>query len=124
MKSLTKLYEEIHRGDFYHGSAYEFDEFDITKIGTGDEKDKFGWGLYFSTNIEDAKRYADELTLKHHENGNNVYRVRLYNLDDYENWNSNLDYGTKNAILRKLTHNDRHDSYDELKDEFDNYPDD
>lgn len=52
----------------YHGSPYDFDSFDASKIGTGDGAQSYGYGHYLAQNEEVAKRYRDmregELTLE------------------------------------------------------------
>jgi hypothetical protein len=45
----------------YHGSPYDFDAFDASKIGTGEGNQAYGHGLYFSSNAAVAKQYRDEL---------------------------------------------------------------
>jgi ADP-Ribosyltransferase in polyvalent proteins len=42
----------------WHGSDRRFDEFDMSKIGTGDGKSIGGWGIYFSDRRQVADRYA------------------------------------------------------------------
>lgn len=46
----------------YHGSPYDFDRFDLGKIGTGERAQAYGHGLYFSENEQVAKAYRDALT--------------------------------------------------------------
>jgi hypothetical protein len=46
----------------YHGSPHDFDQFDISKIGTGEGAQAFGHGLYFAQSEPVAKSYAEELT--------------------------------------------------------------
>lgn len=46
----------------YHGSPHKFDKFSMTKINTGQHSQDFGMGLYFTTDKETAKFYADELS--------------------------------------------------------------
>lgn len=46
----------------YHGSPHIFDRFDLSKIGTGEGAQAFGWGLYFAGKREIAKHYRDALT--------------------------------------------------------------
>jgi hypothetical protein len=41
----------------YHGSPYDFDRFDVTKIGTGEGAQAYGHGLYFAENEGVAKGY-------------------------------------------------------------------
>lgn len=45
----------------YHGSPYDFDKFDISKIGTGEGAQAYGHGLYFAENPGVAKAYKDML---------------------------------------------------------------
>ena len=42
----------------YHGSPYDFDKFDMSKIGTGEGAQAYGHGLYFAENPEVAEQYA------------------------------------------------------------------
>ena len=46
----------------YHGSPYSFDQFDISKLGTGEGNQSYGHGLYFAGNEKVAKYYRDALT--------------------------------------------------------------
>ncbi len=41
----------------YHGSPYDFDQFDLSKIGTGQGAQTFGHGIYAAENPEVAKTY-------------------------------------------------------------------
>lgn len=45
----------------YHGSPYDFDKFDLSKIGTGEGAQAYGHGLYFAENPAVAKQYRDAL---------------------------------------------------------------
>lgn len=45
----------------YHGSPYDFDKFDLSKIGTGEGAQAYGHGLYFAENEGVAKNYRDTL---------------------------------------------------------------
>lgn len=46
----------------YHGSPYQFDEFDIEKIGTGEGAQAYGYGLYFAEAEDVARGYKEALT--------------------------------------------------------------
>ena len=46
----------------YHGSPHSFDKFDISKIGTGEGAQAYGYGLYFAENEKVARDYRDALT--------------------------------------------------------------
>jgi hypothetical protein len=44
----------------YHGSPHDFDQFDISKIGTGEGAQKFGHGLYFAGAEPVAQTYRGD----------------------------------------------------------------
>jgi hypothetical protein len=46
----------------YHASPYDFDRFDISKIGTGQGAQSFGHGLYFAENPAVADEYRQEFS--------------------------------------------------------------
>ncbi len=46
----------------YHGSPYDFEKFDLGKIGTGEGAQAYGHGLYFAENPKTAESYRDALT--------------------------------------------------------------
>lgn len=45
----------------YHGSPYDFDKFDLSKIGTGEGAQAYGHGLYFAENPGVAQAYKKNL---------------------------------------------------------------
>lgn len=45
----------------YHGSPHTFDNFDITKIGSGQGAQSHGWGLYFAQDREISEGYKEDL---------------------------------------------------------------
>lgn len=45
----------------YHGSPHVFDKFDMTKVGSGDGRQAFSHGLYFTTDEGLARTYRDRL---------------------------------------------------------------
>jgi hypothetical protein len=45
----------------YHGSPHSFDQFDTSKIGTGEGAQAYGHGLYFAGNEGVARSYRDQL---------------------------------------------------------------
>jgi hypothetical protein len=45
----------------YHGSPHDFDQFSMSKIGTGEGAQAYGHGLYFAGNEGVAKGYRDAL---------------------------------------------------------------
>jgi hypothetical protein len=46
----------------YHGSPHDFDEFDMSKIGTGEGAQAYGHGLYFAESEDVARGYRDALS--------------------------------------------------------------
>jgi hypothetical protein len=46
----------------YHGSPHDFDQFSMSKIGTGEGAQAYGHGLYFADKEGIAKGYRDALT--------------------------------------------------------------
>lgn len=46
----------------YHGTPHDFDQFDMSKIGTGQGEQAYGHGLYFASNEDLAKSYRDDLS--------------------------------------------------------------
>ena len=47
--------------DVYHGSPHRFEEFDASKIGTGEGAQAFGHGIYLAESPDVAKDYATRL---------------------------------------------------------------
>lgn len=46
----------------YHGSPHQFDAFSLSKMGTGEGAQAYGWGLYFAESEKVARAYQKELT--------------------------------------------------------------
>ena len=46
----------------YQGSSHDFDAFDISKVGSGEGTQWFGWGLYFSDSESIANYYAKSVS--------------------------------------------------------------
>lgn len=47
--------------DVFHGSPYEFEAFDMSKIGTGEGAQSYGHGLYLAENPKVSKGYQERL---------------------------------------------------------------
>jgi len=63
--------------DAFHGSPYQFDKFQLSKIGTGEGLQAFGWGLYFTDLESIARHYANVLSeYSFYINGKNVDNVK------------------------------------------------
>jgi len=59
----------INRGgrtllEAFHGSPYQFNRFDMSKIGTGEGAQAYGHGLYFADDENLAKAYRDTLKMQ------------------------------------------------------------
>lgn len=67
MSGLTELLEAAVKGGVrkgftnYHGSPHIFDRFDISKIGSGEGNQTYGWGLYTADSEGVGKAYRDQL---------------------------------------------------------------
>lgn len=86
----------------YHGTPHEFEQFDTSKIGTGEGAQAYGHGLYFAENENVAKDYRDRLTDK-------ASSFRVENID-MPKW-----------ILRKIeSHPDRAQAISEIRNDFQN----
>jgi hypothetical protein len=67
MVDPLRLASALRRGpmlelDVYHGSPHRFEEFDASKIGTGEGAQAFGHGIYFAENPEVARGYKERLS--------------------------------------------------------------
>jgi hypothetical protein len=56
----------------YHGSPHDFDEFDTSKIGTGEGAQSYGHGLYFAGHEPVAKEYRDRLAKEEASSGETI----------------------------------------------------
>jgi hypothetical protein len=70
----------------YHGSPHDFDEFDTSKIGTGEGAQAYGHGLYFAEHEPIAKDYRDKLV-----SGQEVYNAMLEHFGEYHPHAMNTD---------------------------------
>lgn len=64
----------------FHGSPYDFDKFDMSKIGTGEGAQAYGRGLYFAENEGVAKGYRDRLASdadRRVDDPGHMYEVRI-----------------------------------------------
>jgi hypothetical protein len=58
LKGFDPVMREI---DVYHGSPHRFDEFDASKIGTGEGAQAYGHGIYLAESPNVAKGYQKQL---------------------------------------------------------------
>lgn len=60
--ALNRLVEKGKAIRAFHGSPHDFEQFDISKIGTGEGAQAYGHGLYFAENPETAAQYRKILS--------------------------------------------------------------
>lgn len=77
------ILEQIEDVILYHGSDVEFDEFDDTKISSGDGSELFGKGFYLTNNEEVAKFYGLLAAKKHKITGYNQSGIFGSTLAEY-----------------------------------------
>jgi hypothetical protein len=59
-KTAEELAPAVARGiKAFHGSPHDFDRFDLSKIGTGEGAQSYGYGLYFAENPAVAESYRN-----------------------------------------------------------------
>jgi hypothetical protein len=66
----------------FHGSPYDFNEFSMDKMGTGDGSQSMGWGMYFSSDKRDAVLYS-QMKGKGSSGAGVVYTVNLDVVEDF-----------------------------------------
>ena len=75
----TPVMQEI---DVYHGSPHRFEEFDASKIGTGEGAQAYGHGIYFAENPNVAEGYRKTLGEQQNPYKANVAMSRMAALVD------------------------------------------
>jgi hypothetical protein len=120
---FSNFYLLEESGNFYHGSLYSFNKFDMNKIGTGDGLNKYGFGLYFAQNYELAEYYARENFLpKSQKNaGMNMYEVKLNGLEDFYHWDELIPEELYFKIADRLEIINFKEDAKRMRDEFEGY---
>lgn len=74
LDKLRKKHNYQYYQSAWHGSPYDFDEFDLGSISGGLGTQAFGWGLYFTENKNVAEKYKVERKSKNKFtlNGNDI----------------------------------------------------
>lgn len=67
----------------YHGSPHRFDKFDLSKIGTGEGAQAYGWGQYFADAKDVAEDYRKRLVDYNHP-GTYTWNEQRFPSDDYK----------------------------------------
>jgi ParB-like nuclease domain len=92
----------------YHGSPHSFDQFDISKIGTGEGAQAYGHGLYFAENEPTAKYYRDQLAGRPEIKSLTVgsKRVGPYNQFDYSPRGNSTYENVHSSLIEDLLINE------------------
>lgn len=115
------LSEQINELRLYHGSPWEFDKFDISKVKTGDGLNKFGWGLYFADIPDTAEYYARELSIgDRKKEGFNVYTVDI-RTDRFYEWEMPMPQHIFDAVLKNLRRINKESDAEEMEQDFEEY---
>ncbi len=92
----------------WHGTAADFDRFDLHQINTGEGSQQFGWGMYFASNRAVAEFYRDKL--KAPGSSGRLYKVDIAPKHaDYLDWDaflSDLAPATQARIERLIAEED------------------
>ena len=59
---LAKFAPVLSAIPFWHGSPHKYDAVDLSKIGTGEGAQAYGWGYYGADSVDTATAYRDTLT--------------------------------------------------------------
>ncbi len=82
----------------YHGSPHDFNEFSLSKIGTGEGAQAYGHGLYFAESEPVAKSYRDALAPANVSLGDNAFA-----------WGKNGRGGDPALVAKALKLSDPHE---------------
>jgi hypothetical protein len=81
----------------YHGSGKKFENFSNEYVNTGEEVQKYGYGIYLTNSIEIAKYYADRAAGVGY-----VYAVQIPNSLNVVDWNESIDTYTVSEMAKQL----------------------
>lgn len=90
----------------WHGSPYHFDAFTLSKIGTGEGAQAYGWGLYFAGNRKVAEFYRNKLGTPDPEvtyEGQTFLRADGKQFVVNEDWRGDLLRMLEHAVDNNLT---------------------
>ena len=82
----------------FHGSGQDFDKFKLSKIGTGEGNQAFGYGLYFTESEDIAKFYKNAMSQKGTEGLTKTvdYKGKKINIDNIETNEESFVYANAN----------------------------
>jgi hypothetical protein len=98
----------------FHGSAANFDEFKLSKIGTGEGHQAFGYGLYFTDSKDIAKFYKDALSKEVNVDGKPFIRGSKHYPEILKNEPLSTNLSATNGDLEKAIKNIE-DTLNEMK---------
>jgi len=73
----------------YHGSPFDFDYFSTNMVDEGEGASGWGYGLYFTVDVDDAKEYARKLEREKGEA--RLYKVKIPSREMFFNLDVRLD---------------------------------
>lgn len=94
LDKLRKKYNYQYYQSAWHGSPYDFDEFDLGAIGSGEGNQVHGWGLYFAKNKKVSVAYKDVLGAK---GSFVILNGEKWTIDDEGDWTNGekkVEYGS------------------------------
>ena len=94
LDKLRKKYNYQYYQSAWHGSPYDFDEFDLGAIGSGEGNQVRGWGLYFAKNKKVSVAYKDVLGAKGSFVILNGEKWTTDNEGDWTNGEKKVEYGS------------------------------
>jgi hypothetical protein len=94
LDKLRKKYNYQYYQSAWHGSPYDFDEFDLGAIGSGEGNQVHGWGLYFAKNKKVSVAYKDVLGVKGSFVILNGEKWTTDNEGDWTNGEKKVEYGS------------------------------
>lgn len=80
----------------YHGSAYDFDKFDVKYIGKGEHGQAHGWGLYFSLGVSEAQGYRRRIS-----SINKGYQFQAFTYNGKSYKSGTIMYSVLNILANK-----------------------
>jgi hypothetical protein len=94
LDKLRKQHNYQYYQSAWHGSPYDFDEFDLGAIGSGEGNQVHGWGLYFAKNKKVSVAYKDVLGAKGSFVILNGEKWTTDNEGDWTNGEKKVEYGS------------------------------
>ena len=94
LDKLRKKHNYQYYQSAWHGSPYDFDEFDLGAIGNGEGNQVHGWGLYFAKNKKVSVAYKDVLGAK---GSFVILNGEKWTIDDEGDWTNGekkVEYGS------------------------------